>query len=105
MKILASLGLVVITLIATIFHAWILTYLWTWFVVPWVHLPLLSVGYAYGLLLIVGFVADKDVKQNEKQDDSKGFEEIAGKCFSLCIRFISGALTLGFGYIIHLIIG
>jgi hypothetical protein len=106
MKILASLGLVVIALLVTIWPAFILTYLWSWFVVPWVHLPPLSLGYAYGLMLIVGFVANGNKKQEEvKADPDKSFEEVMGKAFgAIMTSCLSGALTLGFGYIIHLII-
>ena len=99
MKILASLGLVSVGLITGIWYAWILACMWGWFVVPWMHLSPLGIGYAYGLMLIVGLMAHSVAPPNEKDPNQEQlFVALLGRC-------LTGALMLGIAYITHLIVG
>lgn len=101
MKFLATLGLVSVAILVALWHAWILTLMWGWFVVPWTHLQQLSVGYAYGLCLIIGLVFAP-----AKQDKEQNPEDIMGKLFAALMEAcLSGTLILGIAYITHLIIG
>ncbi len=57
--------------LSSIYHGFVLTKLWGWFIVPTFSLPLLSLPAAIGLSLIVGFMAkNHDFKKNDDENNS-----------------------------------
>jgi hypothetical protein len=53
---------------SSIYHGFVLTKLWSWFVVPVFSAPHLSIPAAIGLCLIVGFMSkDNDSSNHEKK--------------------------------------
>jgi hypothetical protein len=87
-------GIILIPLLA-IYHGWILTILWGWFVVPTFHLPELSIAVAIGLSLIVGMFKSYSVGDNKNLTTED-------KLVGAVVTLVGPLLTLLFGYIVHL---
>lgn len=93
------LGVFALIAVATILKGWVLTYLWSWFIVPNFGLPELSIVSAIGICMVAGFLTSKytgDIKREKEDDPAKLF----GTLFSYMIRM--PLVMLGIGWIVHL---
>lgn len=72
--------------------------LWRWFVVPSLHLPALSWGYAYGIMLLVQvFRFQMRHEDYENRSNEETLHRLARTAFA---HLISYAVALAIGYIV-----
>lgn len=91
MAILALLVLVILAIpILAIIRGFVLSYLWTWFLVPF-GLPEIGVAWAIGISMIIGYLTHEGTYTGPA-DEAWG--KFAGHIFS-------PFLLLLFGYIVH----
>lgn len=100
---MAALGIVLTAFFAifliAIVRGWVMTVLWSWFVVPTFHLPELSIPVAIGLSLMIGMFIAKRISA-EKSEQKKSSSELVGEI--LGVGFGGPLLVLFFGWIITL---
>lgn len=60
-----------------IFHAYIITIMWDWFVIPVFGLGELSIPYAIGLSLFVGTFSSDTYKETSTSEDLKNLAKVA----------------------------
>ena len=79
-------------------RGWVLTILWSWFVVPTFHVPEISIPVAIGLALTIGMFQTKKIQTEEKSKKSSSelFGEILG------VGLGAPLLVLFFGWIVKL---
>ncbi len=87
---LGCVGLVAVVLLLAILRGVILSYLWSWFVVPFGVFEL-SIAHAIGISLIVGFLTHEGAYQGP-EDEAKG--KLIGTVLAM-------PFVLLFGYIIQ----
>lgn len=76
-----------------IWKSYVITILWSWFVVPYFNLPPLSIWLVYGLMTLYGiFKSDYTVKK--EQDDTNWKS-------TFVMLLLGPAMSLGVGYLIH----
>ena len=93
---LALIWFPVLMALSIIYHGFVLTKLWGWFIVPTFSLPLLSLPAAIGLSLIVGFMAkNHDLKRD---DESNSVGKVMLKA-TLMAAYVP-SLSLLMGYIV-----
>ena len=92
--ILAACGFFGILFLLAMVHAFVLSKLWAWFVVPLFGLPELSIAYAYGLMLLITYVTKDTPKYKEDKVSTK--EGIHGIVTSI----LKPLVTLGVGYFV-----
>jgi len=95
-NLIACLGIIVgLILIPTIaiLQGWVLTILWSWFIVPTFHAPELSIAVAIGLTLVVGMFKEIKINTKEKSSDEKLTEAIAVVIMPFVFLFL--------GWIVH----
>lgn len=88
----AILGGIVLIFLLALWHSFIFTKLWLWFLVPLFGLPEISLAQAYGLMLIVSFF-----KGIPKTDKNKSKED---KIAEGILALIGPAMVLGIGYFV-----
>jgi len=99
MTVLGCLGLIALFVIvipaSIIMKGWVLSIMWQWFVVPFFHLPELTIAYAVGISMVISLFKDKSsVSQNNEKS-------LSAKIISAFIcTFILPLLSLGFGWIV-----
>ena len=94
MKILGwFVTVVVVSVLAYIWHGWVLTILWTWFCVPVFNLPQLSLGPAIGVSLLVGYLTHQQLPR----DDAPWKKQFI---HNLSVVIVRPAVALGIGWII-----
>jgi len=73
------------------YYAWVLTYLWAWFVVPLFGLPVLTLAQAFGLSLVIHYF-----------HPTTDFRELTSKeSKQLCLHyFAKPAVVLLFGWVV-----
>jgi len=86
------LAVVEFFILSALINAWVLTYLWAWFIVPLFVLPKLGIAQAYGLVLIVTFF--KIVPESQK---SKTTQE---RVETITAHLASPFAILGLGYLV-----
>lgn len=84
---LALCGLPVMVGLLAVWRGFVLTYLWSWFVVGYFHVPPLSIPIAIGLSLIAGFFST-----HQKNDETLGN--------TLAMAVFAPAMTLFIGWIV-----
>ena len=84
---------VALIVIGALMNGWALTLLWLWFIVPIFNAPTLSLVYAIGLSLVVGFMMSK--MEKTKSDKKDSFME----------TFITAAVYTIFTPLIYLFLG
>jgi hypothetical protein len=97
---LAALLVPILLVASSLLRGWALSVLWGWFVVPFFHLPPLSIVLAIGLGLVVGMFkgnTNTDIynKETNKTDWTKTLTLCAG-------IFLSPLLSVGIGYIVKM---
>jgi hypothetical protein len=81
-----------------IINGWVLSQLWKWFVEPF-GVPALSVPYAIGVSLIVGFLTHQRNTSRSTDDRDKG-EKITSAVAEILTSFTLPLITLGIGWIV-----
>lgn len=69
MKFFGCVGLIVITIIGTIFSGFVLSIMWDWFVVPTFDVGSLSIPVAIGLAMIVNYLTYHGTTRESKAND------------------------------------
>lgn len=71
--------------------AFVLSTLWTWFLVP-LHVPAISMAHAYGIAVLIGYITyQPDADRSRDEEDSRAF-----KILSPAFRALG---ALGFGWL------
>lgn len=65
---LGCLATIILIPISLILNGLVLSTLWGWFIVPIFNLPGLSIGYAIGLGLIVGYLRYQEIDTGKKEE-------------------------------------
>ena len=86
----------IVTPLVAIIQGWVLTVLWSWFVVPTFRLPELSIPVAIGLSLIVGMF--KGYNNPEKTEN----EDVYVKVTKVVMLFVGPFIVLFLGWIVTL---
>ena len=84
--------------ISLLLKGYVLSVLWSWFIVPIFGLPVLSLPVAIGICIIIGMFIDNN-KDNEAKtvDDDKKTEEI----FKSILRFLAPLAALFTGWVVQ----
>lgn len=93
---LVLLVLLIVTPLMAILQGWVLTVLWSWFVVPTFGLPELSIAVAIGLSLIVGMF--KGYSTTRKSEDLETSEKVG----QVIVMIFGPFFVLFLGWIVHL---
>lgn len=88
--------LVSVALLATAFHAVILTDYWTWFVVP-LGVPPINIWTAFGLMLIAAMLKHGLARRNAPKL-ADGFRKVAWDHFMF--NYASAAIAWGVAYLV-----
>ena len=80
-----------------IFRGYVMSMMWSWFIIPTFELPELSIVSAIGIALLIAFLT-KEVDVNEVQKEDLGKRISKGIVMGLA----KSSAVLSFGYIIHL---
>lgn len=83
--------------ISAVWHGYVLTKLWAWFIVPIFHLPVLTIAPAIGIVIVLNFLTKTDTSDLKKEDDGKEtfFKRVFGS-------FVQSLFTLIIGWIVTL---
>lgn len=84
-----GLGIVVLL---TVIRGWVLTCLWSWFVIPVFHLDPLSIKMAIGLSLVAGMFMQASSSSESKEDNGTG---------KLVVHLALPFITLFIGWLVH----
>ena len=97
--VLGCLGLIALFVIvipaSVIMNGWVLSIMWRWFIVPFFHLPELTIAYAVGISMVISLFKDKS---SVSQNNEKSLSEKIISAF--VYAFILPLLSLGFGWIV-----
>lgn len=85
---------VVSATLSILWSGYVLSVLWRWFMVPGLGLPPLSIGYAIGLAIVVGYIT----KEESASPKDKEWNEILTEAFLKAA--LRPALALGMGAIV-----
>lgn len=88
----AFVGFFALIFLLALWHSFILTKLWLWFLVPLFGLPEVSLAQAYGLMLVVGFFKGMPKTDKNKSKEDKIAEGI--------LQILGPAITLGIAYLV-----
>lgn len=91
----AVLAIFVLLPLSILARGWSVSVLWGWFVVPTIHLPVLSVGGGLGLSVVVWALMPS---RGEKAPGKSGLEQ------SL-IALLGNLVPLALGIVVHMIVG
>ena len=101
-NIASCFGILVITAVGlvggAVMNGWVLSILWSWFVIPVLHLQELSIPLAIGFSLVVGMLTKTPYSSTDKE--KKTTNELIMQL--LAIAFGTPLFTLLLGYIIKL---
>lgn len=87
---------IILTTLDLLVEGFVLSYLWAWFFVPILNLPLLSLKQAIGISMTVAFLTKKFSTAKDEEDEIKLLKK------ALKAAFVFPFLTLAIGYIVHL---
>lgn len=57
-------------IVASIMNGWVMSILWSWFIVPLFGLPLLSIPQSIGFALVIGILTKNQTNSNSKDKDT-----------------------------------
>jgi len=86
-------------IVGPIWAGYVLSVLWSWFVVPSLHVPTISVAVAIGFALVVRFLAPSS-SSSDSEKDNKTFAERVGSVLGYSLLY--PAVALGFGAVVHM---
>jgi phosphate/sulfate permease len=84
-------------ILGPVWYGYVLSIMWSWFIVPTFHLPVLGKAIAIGLAITIKLITDQTKPDCVKKE--KTFWETIGEGFGN--TFVSPAFTLLYGYIVH----
>jgi len=84
--------------VSALINGFVLTCLWSWFIVPTFGLAELSLTQAIGLGLIVGFLTHRRTKKLHSRDEKKSITDDAASLFVEIL--ISPFIVLFFGWVV-----
>jgi len=90
--------LLVLMPLGMVLSAWVITIMWSWFVVPVFALPLLTKAQALGLSLLVGYITWQYTNTNS--DSESGPWKWFGRAVGLAI--FRPLLVLAISWVVHL---
>lgn len=96
MTALGVLGFLVTLVLGSIFHGYVLSVLWGWFVVPTFGVPTLGLVSAIGLSLVVSYLTHQVPASRDTEADGERMVQ------DLLFAILMSAFALAFGWIIHL---
>ncbi len=96
---LIIVGIVAVMVVSSIINGFVLSTLWSWFVVPTFGLPELSIAAAIGISLIIRTLTYQDKSNETKKEDETFSEKIIP---AIGVAIFAPLLTLFFGWVIHL---
>lgn len=105
---MAALGWLIVviamTFLAAIFHGYVLSMLWGWFIVPVFNAPVLGVAPAIGVALLIGYLTKSRANKEKKEEKKQTFSERAEKFLYDDILNVAtkASAVLFTGWIIHL---
>ena len=84
--------------LSSIWRGYVLTILWTWFIVPVFHLPVLGIVVAIGVSMVVGFLTYQTPPYNsgDVRTDADKFSS------AIASALVHPAAYLLIGWIVHL---
>lgn len=91
----------VITVLSIIWNGYVLSVLWSWFIVP-LGVVSITIAWAIGLSVVIGLFKATVSNTSETSNNSadKSWTDIL---ISTSIRaFVPGLVSLGLGYVVHL---
>ncbi len=98
MKIIGLIVSFIATLVlSSLWSGYVLSKLWLWFMVPAFGLPVLAVGYAIGLALVVNYLTNHAPVDTKKDEDA-----IENLLKAIGIGILRPAIALMFGKIVTL---
>jgi len=97
--VLALLAIPVIIVVSAIANGFVLTKLWSWFIVPVFELPALSLVPAIGLGMVIGFLTYQYTNSDSKKEDKSLVEALIASTLTAIFR---PAMVLLFGWIVQL---
>jgi hypothetical protein len=104
--ILSCLGILVLLVIllpgSIIMSGWVLTILWSWFIVPVFNLPSLTIPYAIGISTVISMLTNKTVSSNAVNNKNEKKETSTVIAEALALSFGVPLFLLFFGWIITL---
>ena len=92
-KLGCALAALLMIIPSAIWHGWVLSIVWGWFIVPLFGLPSLSIAYAVGLVLVAGMFRG----ESKTDEDDDVVYRIAK---SLGNAFLGPLLVLGLAWIV-----
>lgn len=87
---------IIIAVVGTLLNGWVLSVLWGWFMVLVFGLPVLSVGYAIGIALVIRYIMPSNYQKADTKD--KSVLLVCFEAFSMAI--FAPLLSLGMGWIV-----
>lgn len=101
--VLAIFGLIpalfLVLALSSILNGWVLSILWGWFISPVFGVPLITVGQAIGLAMVISYLTYQHVDSNTKKEDTT--TQYVSIFVALILRPF---ITLGIAYIVHLFV-
>lgn len=94
----ALVGFIVLLVISNILNGWVLSLLWSWFFVPTLGLPHLSVIQAIGVAMVITYLTTH--RGTESDDSNKSSTEKFVE--AVIFAFFYPLFALFFGWIVHL---
>jgi hypothetical protein len=91
---IAVLSFAVYMVFASILRGWVLSILWSWFVVP-MGAPVVGITHAIGISMVVSFLTYQHI---DNDSDKSGIETTIALCLS---GLIQSVLALGLGWVVH----
>ena len=91
-----TVGLIALMTLSSMWRGYVLTVLWSWFVVPTFSLPALALAPAIGLSLIISFLTYQHDSAKEPEGE---FADRMAKAIALAL--LMPAMVLGIGWVVH----
>ena len=88
---MVALGLIVLTIVASLLDGVALKLLWGWFMVPTLGLPVISLVQAIGIGIVIGLLTQQHIPRNADE-----YKEL------LVYAVITPVLATAFGWVVHL---
>ena len=86
-----ALGLIALMIVAYLVNGVALKLLWSWFMVPTLGLPVISLVQAIGIGIVIGFLTQQHIPRNE--DEKKEL---------LVFEVLNPVLAIAVGWVVHL---
>jgi len=95
-KLLASCGLLILSIPVALYNAFMFTFMWRWFIIP-LGAPTIGVIHAWGLFLTLSFFTMSFARKKYTNSDNPSIESFIRLLGSLAVT----TLLTGFGFMVH----